>query len=132
MEITEFDVEDVITTSGNNDGTGEGGEETNPDEVDQLLNYYMPHQTAGGGHAVLPFALMQYNWYKNMLFNYSNGRKAQSTIAQVPILSFFMLVRILYTAAINRFSYSGQIISLRLSIFVVSPSLFLLHLCSTA
>ena len=34
MEITEFDVEDVITTSGNNDGTGEGGEETNPDEVD--------------------------------------------------------------------------------------------------
>lgn len=34
MEITEFYVEDVITTSGNNDGTGEGGEETNPDEVD--------------------------------------------------------------------------------------------------
>ena len=27
IEITEFDVEDVITTSGNNDGTGEGGDE---------------------------------------------------------------------------------------------------------
>ena len=27
MEITEFDVEDVITTSGNNDGTGEGVDE---------------------------------------------------------------------------------------------------------
>ena len=26
MEITEFDVEDVITTSGNNNGTGEGGD----------------------------------------------------------------------------------------------------------
>ena len=33
MEITEFDVEDVITTSGNNDGTGEGGGEDDPDEV---------------------------------------------------------------------------------------------------
>ena len=27
VEIIEFDNEDVITTSGNNDGTGEGGDE---------------------------------------------------------------------------------------------------------